>query len=353
MFLAFKEIVYSRGRYRLVVAVVFLITYMVFFLSSLSVGLARLNRLALDQWQAESIVLSEYANKNLVASILKEEEYSNLLQRDSIAALGQTSAVANYEDGTDKLNAQIFGLSWDSFLAPDIIEGRPAETAYEVIADKRLQQKGVKLGDQLQLNGSERLYQVVGFTEDNSFITQPVIFMALDDFRELKYGSSLVKNISALVVKNGQKIEEAGLSQLSMGELIENIPGYQAQVLTFSFMIGAMVLITFLVLGIFMYIITIQKTHLYGIMRAQGIASGKIIASIFWQIFILSTLGISLAVLALLGTQLVLPASMPFYSDWRAYAGLIVLIVFMSLAGGLLSIHRVLKIDPITAIGGE
>lgn len=65
MFLAFKEIVYSRGRYRMVVAVVFLITYMVFFLSSLSVGLARLNRLALDQWGAQSVVLSEYANKNL------------------------------------------------------------------------------------------------------------------------------------------------------------------------------------------------------------------------------------------------------------------------------------------------
>ena len=189
--------------------------------------------------------------------------------------------MANYEDGTDKLNAQVFGLSWDSFLAPDIIEGRPAENAYEVIADKRLQQKGVKLGDQLQLNGSEHLYQVVGFTEDNSFFTQPVIFMDLDDFRELKYGSSQVKNISALVVKDGQKIEEAGLSQLSMSDFIENIPGYQPQVLTFSFMIGAMVLITFLVLGIFMYIITIQKTHLYGIMRAQGIASGKIIASIF------------------------------------------------------------------------
>ena len=37
--------------------------------------------------------------------------------------------------------------------------------------------------------------------EDNSFFTQPVIFMDLDDFRELKYGSSQVKNISALVVK--------------------------------------------------------------------------------------------------------------------------------------------------------
>ncbi len=353
MFLAFKEIVYSRGRYRMVVAVVFLITYMVFFLSSLSVGLARLNRLAIDQWGAQSVVLSEYANKNLVSSTLKEEEYSRLLQGDSIAALGQMAVVANHEDGKEKINAQVFGLAWNSFLAPKLSEGRSADNAYEIIVDKRLQQKGVKIGDQLQLNGSERLYQVVGFTEDNSFFTQPVIFMTLDDFRELKYGSSQVKNISALVVKDDQKIEEAGLSQLSMRELIENIPGYQAQVLTFSFMIGAMVLITFLVLGIFMYIITIQKTHLYGIMRAQGIASRKIIASIFWQIFILSTLGISLAVLALLGTQLALPASVPFYSDWRAYGGLIALIVLMSLAGGLLSIRRVLKIDPITAIGGE
>ena len=75
MFLAFKEIVYSRGRYRMVVAVVFLITYMVFFLSSLSVGLARLNRLALDQWGAQSVVLSEYANKNFFVSIIKEEKF--------------------------------------------------------------------------------------------------------------------------------------------------------------------------------------------------------------------------------------------------------------------------------------
>lgn len=196
MFLAFKEIVYSRGRYRMVVAVVFLITYMVFFLSSLSVGLARLNRLAIDQWGAQSVVLSEYANKNLVSSTLKEEEYSRLLQGDSIAALGQTSAVANHEDGKEKINAQVFGLSWNSFLAPKLSEGRSADNAYEIIADKRLQQKGVEIGDHLQLNGSERLYQVVGFTEDNSFFTQPVIFMTLDDFRELKYGSSQVKNMA-------------------------------------------------------------------------------------------------------------------------------------------------------------
>ena len=97
--------------------------------------------------------------------------------------------------------------------------------------------------------------------------------------------------------------------------------------------------------------LSIYLPILIGQVIDQVLVTGS--SPVFWQIFILSTLGISLAVLALLGTQLVLPASMPFYSDWRAYAGLIVLIVFMSLAGGLLSIHRVLKIDPITAIGGE
>ncbi|MCY7144519.1 ABC transporter permease, partial [Streptococcus gordonii] len=81
-------------------------------------GLARLNRLAIDQWGAQSVVLSEYANKNLVSSTLKEEEYSRLLQGDSIAALGQMAVVANHEDGKEKINAQVFGLAWNSFLAP-------------------------------------------------------------------------------------------------------------------------------------------------------------------------------------------------------------------------------------------
>lgn len=353
MFLAFKEIVYSRGRYRLVVAVVFLITYMIFFLSSLSVGLARLNRLALDQWQADSVVLSEYANDNLTASSIKEADYRDLVDDDQVAAFGQMALVLNQEGQKDKVNAQAFGLDWNSFIVPEIVEGRAVRSSREVLLDKRLQQKGLQLHDKIQLNGSDDPFEIVGFTQDQSFFTQPVLFMSLDDFWQLKYGSSQIKTINALVVKDQESIQRKDLEQLSMDQLIQNIPGYQAQVLTFSFMIGAMILITFLVLGIFMYIITLQKTQLYGIMRAQGIPSSRIISSIFYQILLLVSLGMALAAAALLGTQQILPASMPFYSDWRAYGGLTVLILLMSLAGGLLSIRRVLKIDPIEAIGGE
>ena len=71
----------------------------------------------LDQWGAQLVVLSEYANKNLSASIIKEEEFGPHLQGDSVAAMGQMAVVANHEDGKEKINAQVFGLSWNSFFS--------------------------------------------------------------------------------------------------------------------------------------------------------------------------------------------------------------------------------------------
>ena len=353
MFLALKEIQYYKSRYRLVVGVIFLITYMVFFLSSLAEGLARNNRLALESFGADTVLLSDYANKNLVSSSIDEESVMPYLDQEKVAQLGQLAVVANQEGQTKKVNAQVFGLDWQSFLAPQVIQGRAAKMTGELVVDQSLEQKGLKLGDKLQLNGSTKVYEIVGLTKEQLFFTQPVLFMSLDDFRELKYGSNQLKKSSALFIKRGENLAIKDLSQLSLKQVIENIPGYQAQVLTFRFMIGAMVVITFLVLGIFIYILTIQKISLYGIMRAQGIATKTIIWSIFCQIFILASLGMTLAALCLLGTQPFLPPSMPFYSDWQAYAVLTGAILIMSLAGGFLSIRKVWQIDPLQAIGGE
>jgi ABC-type transport system, involved in lipoprotein release, permease component len=169
----------------------------------------------------------------------------------------------------------------------------------------------------------------------------------------MKYGSSQVKNISALVVRNNQKIKQSGLKQITIKDLINHIPGYTAQALVFSFMIIAMVVITFLIIGIFMYIITIQKISLYGVMRAQGIRTARIIESLFYQILILTALGSGLALAFMAITQLFLPKTVPFFSDWLAYLVLTLAIVIMALLGGSLSMRRVLKIDPLSAIEGE
>lgn len=353
MFLAIKEILHNKLRYSLVVVTIFLIGFMVFFLTSLAVGLSRDNRTAIDSWDASSVVVSDYANNNLNASTIDTRKYKNLVDNKNTAGVGQMSAVVNLKGSSAKINVNIFGLDWDSFISPKLIEGKLPSKSNEVVIDNALETNDVKLNSKIQLNGSSEYYTVVGITKNNSFFTVPVIFTDLNTFREFKYGSSDVKNISAFVLKDKESINESGLAQISSDTLVNHIPGYTEEVTTFTFMIGAMIVITFLVIGIFMYIITIQKISVYGIMRAQGIRTSHIIKSLFYQIFLLAISGIALSMIFMFITQIFLPASVPFYSDWSAYFLLTIAVIVMALSGGLLSIRRVLKIDPISAIGGE
>ena len=108
MYLAIKEILQNKLRYSLIVSTIFLITFMVFFLTSLALGLIRANRIAADNWEATGVVLSDYANKNLTASFIPEANYQDKLS-DDVAALGFMSVVTNLKDNDDS-EIQSFSL---------------------------------------------------------------------------------------------------------------------------------------------------------------------------------------------------------------------------------------------------
>lgn len=83
MYLAIKEILHNKLRYSLVLVTVFLISFMVFFMTSLAIGLVRDNRTAADNWDSTGVVLSKYANKNLTASFITEDNYKDKLSDDA------------------------------------------------------------------------------------------------------------------------------------------------------------------------------------------------------------------------------------------------------------------------------
>lgn len=78
MFLAIKEILYAKKKYSLVVGVMFLIAFLVFFLISLAYGLAMENRMGIDQWQADQIILTEEADGTISRSNINEEDYDTI-----------------------------------------------------------------------------------------------------------------------------------------------------------------------------------------------------------------------------------------------------------------------------------
>ncbi len=350
MYLAIKEILHNKLRYSLVLVTVFLISFMVFFMTSLAIGLVRDNRTAADNWDSTGVVLSKYANKNLTASFITEDNYKDKLSDDAVP-LGYMFAVTNLKNDDTTVNISIFAQNWNSFIAPKLIEGHYPESKNEVIIDQSMENYNIKMGDQIQLNGSTDEYKVVGITNDSKFFTVPVIYTDLSTYWKLQHTDKTTKTISAIVLNNDVDVSGEGLVQVTEQDMISNIPGYTPEVNVFMGMIIALVVITCLVVGIFIYIIMIQKLGLYGIMRAQGIQSKTIIWSLFCQIFVLSGMGVLMALIGVWAVKFVLPATLFFYPSWLAYSLLDLAIIIMALLGGLISLPKILKIDPIEAIG--
>ena len=92
MFLAINEIKHSKLRYGLVIGMIFLISYLVFFLTGLAYGLAEDNKTAVDKWRADRILLSDKANNNLNMSTITTEQF-NQVKADEKAPLSQVSNI--------------------------------------------------------------------------------------------------------------------------------------------------------------------------------------------------------------------------------------------------------------------
>jgi putative ABC transport system permease protein len=137
---------------------------------------------------------------------------------------------------------------------------------------------------------------------------------------------------------------------LDMNSFINNIPGYQAQVLTFSLMIGFLVGVSALVVGIFIYILTMHKRHLFGVLKAQGYSNAFISRSILAQTLILSVLGTLIGLLLALLTIAVMPVTVPITVSTYWFAIISGVLVVCSLIGAAFSARAVSSIDAIEAL---
>ena len=116
-------------------------------------------------------------------------------------------------------------------------------------------------------------------------------------------------------------------------------------------MIGFLIVISAIIIGIFMYVLTIQKIPIFGIMKAQGISNRIIGTSVLSQTFLLSLVGSILGLVGTWATSLILPSAVPFLGNGLYYSIIFVSLIIFSLVGTLFSVLAIRKIDPLKAIG--
>ena len=316
------------------------------------------NRSSIDHWKADTVLLSSEANKSIGLSNLKLSDKESL-SADNVEPFSQMVTVAMTEKNSNeavKQKVSIFGVNNGSFLIPPVIQGRTFEAKNEVVIEKSLSEKeGYSIGDTIKTANSDTELKIVGYTEKSRFNVAPVIYMNINDFQVLKYGDkkSIDKPIiNAFVVKGELKDYDSSIFQkVSIADFINELPGYSAQILTFGLMIGFLIVISAIIIGIFMYVLTIQKTPIFGIMKAQGISNGIIGISVLSQTFLLSLVGSILGLVGTWGTSLVLPSAVPFLGNGLYYSVIFVSLIIFSLIGTLFSVLAIRKIDPLKAIG--
>lgn len=354
MFLAINEMKHSKLRYALVVGVVFLIAYLVFFLTGLAYGLAQENRTAVDKWQADRILLSDEANGKLNMSMLTMDDYESVKAEDK-AALAQFPGIVYQKGKKDQqINVSFFGIEADGFLAPNLVKGRMFKNTGEVVVNDSLaKEDGLQVGDQLKVAGSKQTLKIVGFTDEAMYNVAPVIYMSLADFQEIRFNQALPKEaqkINAIVLREKPKQVANHLEEIKISDFIDDLPGYRAQNLTFAFMIGFLIVIAAIVIGIFIYILTMQKQAIFGVMKAQGISNFFIARSVFVQTAILAFVGIVLGLALTYLSSLVLPAAVPFAIFWGLYLAVSVGMWVIAILSAVFSVSTVVKIDPLQAI---
>lgn len=368
MYLALKEIKKDKGRFILIIAIIALISYLTLFLTGLAYGLSKDNTTGIEKWNAKRIILKNGSNSNAFSSsmdinlVKKYENYSH-----TKINLSRSVAYKNgIKDKENSLNVVLVGFEKTDKINLNIVEGRFPINRNEIIASISLKnENNLKLEDKITLSTNDREYKVVGFSEESKISVASAVYINFADASSviMNFRSNVQEDVitgatantpnrvSAIILHNEENIESNDeIESLSINEFIEELPGYRAQNLTFSMMIIFLIIISAIVLGVFMYIITMQKKNIFGVMKVQGITNSYISKSVIVQTLIVSFVGVIIGLVATIGSEMILPNKVPFLSNYYFYTGICGFILLTALIGSLFSVKNVKKIDPLLVI---
>ena len=190
------------------------------------------------------------------------------------------------------------------------------------------------------------------------FNAAPVLYADLSTFHHVKYGDAAELNkdqINGVVLKTNDlsKVNlDSDLEVIEIEEFISNLPGYTEQNLTLNFMIYFLFVISAVIVSIFLYVLTVQKISMFGVMKAQGISNLYLSQSVIAQTFILSAIGIIIGFILTVITGSFLPSAVPVAFDYGTMMIYGAILILVAILGAVFSVSTIVKVDPLKAIGG-
>lgn len=367
MRLALREMRRRPGRFAVAAAILTLIALLLMFLGGLLDGLIGSATGAYRAQQADLVVYSADAQDSLVRSRVTDEQRRQVEAVDGVTAVGGLGSVqlgGRFEDDPDSKDlvaTVLFGYE----LAPRGLPEAPPEEG-QVVADSSLEADGVEVGTTLLLGPARTPVEVVGFVDDTRYSGQGSLWGSLETWRDVaganRPGEAVGDDVvQALVVRTDggagipAAIDEATgetTEALTLEAATEALPGVSQQRATFNQIIGVTVVIALVVVALFFALITVERTALYGILKAVGASGATLFAGVVTQAVVVTLIASAIGAGAALALDAVIPpGSIPFDASVGRLVSSVVLLLVASVLGCAFSLRRVLRIDPASAIG--
>lgn len=352
MFLALRELQHHRFRSFLLGSIVCLIAFMVFMLTGLTRGLSFDNAALLLTTPATHFITTTDAGGVFNRSFIDSKTVKTLQDQKEgqVAPLAQSFISLNHQG--KQLSAVMLGLDPESFMAPRASEGTALAADSEgAVIDQSFQKEGVKVGDTLTLKPGGETLKVLGFTGQARLNHQPVVFVTLKVWNT--FNPRARGTLSAVALKDPAetlKLPE-GVKMLTRAETLQELPGYKEELGSLTMIQVFLVVVAAFVMAVFFYVLTLQKTSQFGLLKAIGATTRTLATSLIAQMLMLTTVAVVLAALVTLGMVSLLPEGMPFQLTLSTVLSASGLLVLVALLSSLLSLRSIARVDPLIAIG--
>ena len=341
MYVAFKEIRRSLGRFSLLTSAVALLVLLLLFFQAVAGTLTTGLTGGLESSSADVLVYDEQARRNPATSIVERTVQARVAAAADVVATSPIglSVFAATTDGAE-IDVQLVGGDVTGpFFPADVADGQRPQARGQALFSGSSFDDPIKIGQLVTVEGVK--LKVVGTADDAAFNVLPTLYVPFEDY------------VEASQPRAGAPIEVTasigGIEALERSAAVDALPGVSTITQSFSILYLLLYLVVAIVTGVFFLILTVQKESALVLLRAVGASSRDLIGSVLIQALVVVGLGtvigsaVTAALLAL--TRDAFGATLSPADTARTVG----VIVVLGLLASLGAVRRVLAVDPVNA----
>ena len=363
---ALKELARRPGRFVAAAAILSLVSLLIVYLGGIIDGTVRAGTGTLRAFDGQLLVYSRDAQLAIPDSRLDNEVRRRLETLDGVErvdGLGITQ-LAGRRPGDDPrrvLDITVVGYDHANRKLPD---PPPAGSAY---ADRTLADRGITVGSQLLVGTARTPLTIIGYLDDTTYDSQSTLWTTLDTWRAIQTVQRPLRapgttGVQVLVITPDadagnlagaiDTLTDGATRTVTPDEAVDGLPGVAGTRAVFTAVIGFTTFIGIVIIALLFALLVVERISLYGVLKALGVSSANLFAALTLQAIGISVIAIAAGTTGgvVLGTMLTSGNNAALFTPARI-ATSAALVLAAAVLGAAITLRRVLRIDPASAIG--